>query len=434
MQSRTRTTGTLGNSAITTTTVDRYKTYVPYDEWCIVKEVAEPQSAGGLLGGLTSSSEETITDVIGARGRYNPISHTKYQSVPINASLEVSRMDEMHAYYDGRKWDGIGLIEGHCTANVTGEIFPVAVGGTYESPAGPTGLPVVEWPNLVRDVGSRLDGAMKASTNALVVLAELGPTIAMFRQPLSFIKKTGRGGRMTPKDLVTSAAGGWLTYKYGWANFARDMLAFATVMDDAAAHFNFLSANAGRFVPCQSKQVDVVELDTLSSRPLSVVPQITMIQKYNYVRTAVFSCEIMRGDPAKLFTKMDLVKQRLGVNKVAEAIWDLIPMSFVVDWFFDVSELIAMGPVFWDSHELRRLGYSLKEEWAVDTQLEYGYALQGLPALTPKKKLFTLASQRILKKYTRSPGFPEGGSSGLFGNLRLSNLADGAALIAQRIS
>jgi hypothetical protein len=123
---------------------------------------------------------------------------------------------------------------------------------------------------------------------------------------------------------------------------------------------------------------------------------------------------------------------RLGITKVSDALWDIVPYSFVVGWFTNIVDVCAQSPILWNSANLSRVGYSIKDEWfgQVDVTTQNYSDFGGWQ--TPSQVL-TLGPQVVQKKYQRWDGFPSATSGvGLFGNLNQTQIAEGISLIVQR--
>jgi hypothetical protein len=115
-----------------------------------------------------------------------------------------------------------------------------------------------------------------------------------------------------------------------------------------------------------------------------------------------------------------------GFNNPAAIVWEAIPYSFVVDWFFRFGkqlDYLAVQP-FGGEWSLSNVGYSLKESW----QYELWQVVNHQYSNNVKTFLGSVAIQR----YLRLPGLPVGSSVMTDGSLTPKQLALGLALLEQR--
>jgi len=374
---------------------------------------------------VTVDDRETMADVTKNFNGFNSVSHSKLLNYPFPAvSARVQ-----HDF--GEVTPAMGILHELSQITVPGFYASIPALGGYTE--GGVHFPDIDWSGMVAEVGSRLDGSMKNSANLLVSVAEVGQTIGMLKNPMNLKnlrKLAGRG--KTLSSVAKISANSWLEYKYGWKNLASDIRALARVYSEASKHQEFLRQTRAKFTGMSSSQRDVCPLSISLSGPsgsdsnsFGYSAQLTRAE-----RTAVFSLDIRRRESDMIWSKNDLVMQRLGVNQMVEALWDLVPFSFVVDWFVHIDRMVKTNPAVWASWDLRNVGYSTKTCWyargktsctaSISTGSNYAEA-QG-PDFCFKKQ------------YGREPGFPgDTIGVGLFGRLSYSNMLDGAALIVQRI-
>jgi hypothetical protein len=314
---------------------------------------------------------------------------------------------------------------------VTGTLHPACFYG-YSLPTLEEDL---EWSGVVQRVGDSLDGHMQARTNILVNLAELGQTVSMLKNPMKLrgLTKFLQNGS-TIKQLIKSGANLWLEKKYGWDNLYRDVVALAKTAKAVEEHYAYLYSTLGRYSPIHSSTTVSGELPPPPSSTLAIGGslRLTLTHRRTTVkRTGTFGCEIFRDIDMPLHKVWQYASQYAGADKLAEALWDVVPFSFCVDWFFNIAKLIQRGPIMWNSHRLRRLGYSTKQEYStdIDYRLEW-LAYYDCPTVHVGHGSTTFVA---LKSYNRAAAIPPCDISDFFGGLTLSNVADGAALIAQRI-
>jgi len=131
------------------------------------------------------------------------------------------------------------------------------------------------------------------------------------------------------------------------------------------------------------------------------------------------------------WSKFDQVLSRLGARDIVTALWDVVPYSFVVDWFTHINRDLGAHSIDWNSYDIRRMGFSRKTEWYGRVKVDSSYTGYGETITLPT---YYEGPQCVQKTYTRTQGFPPGTQSvGLFGNLNKTQIAEGLALIVQRI-
>jgi hypothetical protein len=133
-------------------------------------------------------------------------------------------------------------------------------------------------------------------------------------------------------------------------------------------------------------------------------------------------------------SRFALTLQALGVKKVIEAAWDLVPFSFVVDWMVNWQSFAKDPRRLFDNHNVKMLGHSTKHTWYMKPRV-----IAGLPAMhdgiTSASSQWDGDEQIALTQYVRTRGFPSGSeTAGVFSSLSVTNMLDGAALILQRIT
>jgi hypothetical protein len=291
----------------------------------------------------------------------------------------------------------------------------------------------INWAGIVGDVGTSLDGRMKAGMNCLVELVQLGQTVAMIKNPYGLLKKDWRKTvkNLTASSLVKAGANIWLEKRYGWDNLWRDVKATALARTKVDAHIRHLKSSLGNWTSIGKSQQDVDTPNTILptwgniSNSYQMQPTLHTIE-----RRATFSADIYRDDAYRMWSEGKLFQDYFGTNAVAEALWDLVPFSFCADWFINIASWLERDPISWGQHRLRQMGYSVETRWTAS--LNVVSRARGWIGYSDAGSYYP--PQCIRKSYVRTPGFPSGGSTaGLFEGLNLVHLADSAALVAQRI-
>lgn len=369
---------------------------------------------------------ETIVDSVGYFNRFNGCSHTKNFIFTMPAFKGAKSNKFPPSTWLNTGWKTCSTDTG--TFNGSRISFQGLYGASLPIPS----MPAADWSSLVSQVGSQLDGRMTTGQNMLVSLAEIGKTIGMIKNPFSLKNAPKLLRQLSPGKALKSTAGAWLEFRYGWSNLRRDIEALASVWSEVRAHQEYLSQSVNTFVSSASRAEYKVSNPSLGIPGLGDTYYVHATPKIRLVkRIDTFSLDIKREAQALAWSKLDQVMARLGVNDILEALWDLVPLSFVVDWFTHTNRLLQRRSIDWHAYDLRKIGYSQKWEW-------YGYVNYISRAYNYDSSLVSVTGstgdQLVQTKYQRSGGFPPATATvGLFGSLTKTQIADGVALIVQRI-
>lgn len=381
---------------------------------------------------------QTIQDIIGAIGMYNSCTHTKYFGLPMGGTAKgVSLRGSPRGGTYTWGWAPIGY-----TGVVLSPASMFSMQNTFANYSTGLTLPSfsdVDWATLVDQVGSQLDGRMTASQNMLVSLAQITQTVGMIKNPFGMrqLAKVG-GNKMSLGAILKKPAGAYLEYKFGWENLYRDYLAIAKVWSEVRAHKEYLEESVNRYVPVTARSTVTYStpqtLGTITPSPTQVRMSYTGYRT-NVRKVGCFSLNLRRTEAMNSWSTIDQILARLGVNDLATALWDLVPYSFVVDWFTHINRVLERSPISWNSYDIRRMGYSRKTEWDGRVVGNHTTTISS-PACpyTYKSESVEYGPGIVQTKYERFPGFPPNTSSvGLFGNLTKTQMAEGIALIIQRL-
>lgn len=366
-----------------------------------------------------------ISDVIGAPALFNGCTHTRRYLVPISfpSASQEAVPSPLYVYWN-QKYGG------HLPA-VRGAFSPHCMWGSLDYPTSYS-FGAVDWDALIQDVGDQLSGAMDARANILVFLGEARQTIRMFKNPFGLVNTAYRGIKNL-NQFLKLVAGGWLEYKWGWKQLDRDMTALFSSYDRARIHRSYLQETRSRYTGIHARDTSSVNV----SVPYPQIkgntdPYHIIATRATAYRTCTFGVEILRGAQYRIASQMETMLEGLGAKNVLEAAWDLIPFSFLVDWFVDIGRVVATDPILWNTHRLRRIGHSTK----IDLKMAFAFhsrVPQTSSHVPIVEEIRQTGEQTVYKSYTRVAGFPATGNADLFGNFRLTNIADGAALMAQRL-
>jgi hypothetical protein len=373
---------------------------------------------------MSFSDWQSFTDTHGGSELYNPASHQALSPLQCAIQLATKETAELPGYLPIGIWYTLKHDLGLFKTNYS------FVDGFNPAVIPNPSLPGIDWTTIVNTVGDQLDGHMSADSNILVTLAESAKTIQMVKEPFRLLKHDWRktSKRLSASVLAKGGANVWLSWRYGWMQLYRDVVAFATIKRRIQEHINFLSQTRGSWQSLAKSQVDYGTCSPIQGSPnvgFWLEPSI------NVVRRATFSLDIFRSEQATRFTNFELFLQASGAYDILFALWDLVPFSFIVDWFVDIGNWISSGPIYWNRFKLRKMGYSVKTTY--NCKLRVGSIAANWQGST--EPVYHDAPEYVgYKTYYRTPGFPPDTSGvGLFGGLNLTHLADSAAIIAQRM-
>lgn len=389
---------------------------------------------GEYSGGTTYDDREWLDDCTGTDRRFNPAMHRRYYPFVLQPPALCSLADTpptnpaWYGYYGVWKPYGDVLAPlGNATHCCFQDLFDKPVGiltGYERSP---------DWSSLVDQAGSQLDGRLTSSQNLLVSLAEIGQTVGMVKNPFG-VRKLVRALRGAPlRKAYRLGPSAYLEWKFGWENLIRDINAIANVWQEVRQHKDFLERSVNTYISHSARSKESELLNWLGNH--AVGPNIGYLSILPYIVerrwTWSFSFDLLVTEAMNAWSTWDQVLSRLGTREIAEALWDLVPFSFVVDWFTHVNRIISRGPIQWNSYDVRRMGWSIKAEAYGELRCSSvcgSYGQDPIPVTSIQGPYI------VEKYYERCPGFPpDTASVGLFGHLNKTQIAEGLSLIVQRI-
>lgn len=188
-----------------------------------------------------------------------------------------------------------------------------------------------------RTLAKALAAAAESDAQLLVTIAEAEKTLdsavrlaTLLPRFNTWIRKNGRKV-ITPKGILRlagSLAGQWLEYRYGFMQLYYDYKSYMT------AYGKNGNARRMRFV----SEETIKSPQTIA--PVTSTNAYHFEQQYRYRnrRTKVSSgCLVQHTDPYDhLYHRGDV-----GIDRLGSAVWELVPFSFILDWFVDASTRIS---------------------------------------------------------------------------------------------
>lgn len=328
-------------------------------------------------------------------------------------------------------------------------------------------IPSLNWASMTDELASKLSGGIDDSWMALVFFKELRETVSMVRNPFNLLRPRWRkAAQLNPaSSLAKSSSNIWLEYLYGWKSLYSDICD----LSKAAASYlvniqNNYSADSFHSVASSQKVTSTLP-DVYSGSCTtkaawdnqvarggineSVSSCATHVYNAKLQYVGYVTCQVL--DSA--MNSMSKTQRFLSAVKlsnwqsVRDTLWEVIPFSFVVDWFVD-SRGIWNALNRWRLHQasVARLGYSTKETITYSAEMLTNSMASRLAAGSPWSSYYPNAASgdvifRSLQpgsctRYRRTAGNPPNKMfylSCLEKGLSQTQCASGVSLLAQRL-
>lgn len=343
-----------------------------------------------------------MLDVVGNQGAFNPCDHFELYSTMSNMNPWVSSTgDPRHVNFDG-------------------VAFPMLL------PAGS----FKDWPWLPEFPAASLSDWSVEAYNKFHDQVPVTVSLPNFMYELKDMK--GMIPSIDRLSVSKTVSNNFLAFEFGVLPFISDIKAILSMSDSVQKRLQHLLMEQGKSSRLSfSRDIDVSDAFSFT-KSLYLIGSSANDNDVQFRRTsakASFHCG------AKLFQDLQGLNDALstlkalsasgGFNHPARVIWNAIPYSFVVDWFFHVGKLLDSLSVqpFGGEYSLSEIGYSLTREavFIADQVLHDG-------ATELRSSLGTVS----VKSYSRKTGFPV---SSLFltnGILSPMQLALSSAMLNQR--
>lgn len=268
----------------------------------------------------------------------------------------------------------------------------------------------------------------------------LNPTRAipnLIKAGLRLSKKSRRGnlGQMS-KHLLRNSANANLLWQFGIKPAINDIKAVLNAHESVGMRLSELRRHAGQFIPVRVRRKIPSSID---NSPLSV-PDGSQSTKFEWQCSEKYSLGVISAfgrvrEDLNFGDDWSAYLQYFGINKVVGLAWELIPFSFVVDWFTNAQERIneltrsrTGGPFC----EIRNLCASEKNVLVEDLYCVPGYNYTlGMPMVTPNDP-FVVAT-RHTTSYNRYNSIPDASGVVDLSTLGLFHLLTSGSLIVQKL-
>jgi hypothetical protein len=236
------------------------------------------------------------------------------------------------------------------------------------------------------------------------------------------------------KELTKQAANDHLSLIFGVLPAISDIRDALEAHQKVESRLHFLSQHSGAFVPIRVRRKissDVQNFDPSADFGSQLNFFVECESKTSYANMGAWGR--VRED-INLGNAWQTYLQYFGINKVAGLAWELIPFSFVVDWFTNAQERINHytrldfgGPFT----ELRGISCSKKEELVEVLKLYPGYS-SAIGGTCTEPRPVTIAKKHIVS-YERYSSIPDTSGVVDLNPLGLFQFAAGASLLIQRL-
>lgn len=387
----------------------------------------------------------SMTDVLTPAGQprqWNPVTHTRSKGPGFGGNSVI-----IHYNYPTP----------NCRLDVA------CLGPTYT--ADPSGIPSADWVDLINKLADQLNGRIDEGSLLLVTIAEARKTIQMVKNPFSLLKPDWRKrvGSNTFRDLAKRSANIWLEHLYGWKACYWDICSVANTaaalysqpkQEELDGWFQRYSSSKEETIPPSSSWIYpsggddstwAYRLTFFPKKSYSSLSTWRTRWKAGRVTYSIGCRSIMDLQLRYSNTRRFLNAFGLDAPSIVSTLWELVPMSFVIDWFVDTRGLWSSIPKQrLLQSDVRQLGTSLsirssqEWEWTFGRTPFYGYG-SGTPwsYITPTgysgSNYFCGTGE--YSRYSRTTGLPDTSlitSGFLTRGLNLSQALSGISLILQR--
>lgn len=254
-----------------------------------------------------------------------------------------------------------------------------------------SGLPAPNYDDLLSQLADQLDARINEGSMALVTLCELGKTVRMVRNPFNLLRPTWRrkfGRTLSASSLLKKPSDYWLEWTYGWKAAYMDVKAAAKTTARLLANSSKLQRGFSRLTvqetastswatPIYETGKDLSSWETARARmksggTIGGLTQHLRASNGEVVRTVRLGCwqELARIQHMTSFVRFLNAYGVGSVSQVVDTLWEVIPYSFVIDWFLDwhaIADIPLLGRL--RSADVRHLGTSERLTSSYDVEI-----------------------------------------------------------------
>lgn len=340
---------------------------------------------------------------------FNPCTHTKV----IGSSLKtVAPISVDYRSYPDRTWE-----------------FRAYVGYHNSSASVPTDI----WASLINSLASDVNGFVKPQSLLAVTLWELRQTYAMIRNPFNLLKPNWRAhASMHPaRALIKKASDLWLEGLYGWKSCYYDIKGISAGLSKIACAnpHQALEGMQERWSRTQKGQCSLPSTifpmggsepywnSLIADRKAGNYNMVDAFRVTNYAANwkATIGCKqrVAAVNDLRLWIQKF---QTFGLDRqsILTTLWEIVPFSFVVDWFIDTQSI-------WSPLSMARLAAPDIRDLGCSNAIEESYRVEYFPVYDPWRYNSPWSYDTVnevrgagpitgttgtTKTYTRSSGLP----------------------------
>jgi len=216
----------------------------------------------------------------------------------------------------------------------------------------------IPWTEMVVSLADQVSGRLQTKSLILVTLKEMASTIRMVKNPFGLLKANWRhiAHTLTAKQLARAGANIWLEGQYGWKASYNDLSNFAK---SAATYYDactpIFDSSGDQEVPFHasvripySPPAPTTSHAAWKTSVDKLLPAVNSAAGlYRFVAESAeawahVSCRKGRA-VAQSFHKVKKIFEALGATPrdILPVLWEIVPYSFVVDWFINTNDLMS---------------------------------------------------------------------------------------------
>jgi len=328
--------------------------------------------------------------------------------------------------------------------------------------------PNIDWVSQTVALANSVRGLINTQSLIGVSIGEYSKTVRMIKNPFSLLIKSRRYDKQaarlaSAKVLASSASNIWLEANYGWRSLYYDLKSYSTAFvrlrrslatQQASGglkdfHQRVVSSGTAANPSTSDSTWNAMVASDEASWYLSTTafPYARLVYRAPMYEGCLSCCATERR--LNLHRRMEAASHAIGLSadQVLSTLWELVPFSFVVDWFVNSKALLNLPSYLSAYNELSScgvsgLGYSTKVKYSYQAQVRTIWPTtfskpqdyERYTATPDGRPRHVKGTWGEVSVYTRTAGLPSGfGSIFQTRGLSFSQITSGLSLIVQRM-